>query len=420
MSTVFRPRRRSGSLVQPTSLSIRDLASEALSGLVQRPGRSVLTMLGTVLGIASFVAVLGLTATASGQIDKRFNELLATEVTVTDNGGRDATDPRINFPADADQRLSRLNGVVNAGVFWSVPLKAQVSATPPGSLGSDRSSESELGVVAASPGALLATRPKMGKGVLYNEFHQSRKERVAVLGESAAARLGVRRIEAQPAIFVNGVAYTVVGIIADVERKPELLLSVIIPSSTALAAYGPPAADSRARMIIDTALGAAGLVARQAPLALRPDQPELFSVVTPPEPRELRNEVSSDLDALFLALAGICLVVGAFGIANTTLVGVLERTGEIGLRRALGGQRRHIASQFLAESTSLGLLGGLIGTSVGVVVVIVVALVRQWSAILEPWAVLPAPLIGAAVGLLAGLYPALRAAWIEPLEALRR
>lgn len=416
MTTVPRARRRSGTLVQPTSLSLRDLASEALSGLVQRPGRSVLTMLGTVLGIASFVAVLGLTATASGQIDKRFNELLATEVTVTDNGGRD---PRINFPADADQRLARLNGVVNAGVFWSVPVKARISATPPGSLGSDSSSESELAVVAASPGALLATRPKMGKGVLYNEFHQSRKERVAVLGEGAAARLDVRRIEAQPAIFINGVAYTVVGIIAADERKPDLFLSVIIPSSTALATYGPPAAESRARMIIDTAPGAADLVARQAPPALRPDQPELFSVVTPPEPRELRNNVRSDLDELFLALAGLCLVVGAFVIANTTLIGVLERTGEIGLRRALGGQRRHIASQFLVESTSLGLLGGLIGTSVGVLVVIVVALVRQWSAILEPWAVLPAPLIGAAVGLLAGLYPALRAAWVEPLEALR-
>jgi putative ABC transport system permease protein len=374
-------------------------------------------MLGIVLGIASFVAVLGLTTTASGQIDKRFNELLATEVTVTDNGGRD---PRINFPADADQRLARLNGVVNAGVFWSVPVKAQISTTPPGSLDSDSSSDSELTVVAASPGALLATRPKMGKGVLYNEFHQSRKERVAVLGESAAAQLDVRRIDGQPAIFINGVAYTVVGIIADVERKPELLRSVMIPSSTALAAYGPPAAGSRARMIIDTALGAAGLVASQAPLALRPDWPELFSVVTPAEPRELSKNVSSDLDALFLALAGICLVVGAFAIANITLIGVLERTGEIGLRRALGGQRRHIASQFLAEGASLGLLGGLIGTSVGVLVVIVVAMVREWSAILEPWVVLPAPLVGAAVGLLAGLYPALRAAWIEPLEALRR
>jgi putative ABC transport system permease protein len=338
-------------------------------------------------------------------------------VTVTDNGGRD---PRINFPADADQRLARLNGVVNAGVFWSVPVKAQISTTPPGSLDSDSSSDSELTVVAASPGALLATRPKMGKGVLYNEFHQSRKERVAVLGESAAAQLDVRRIDGQPAIFINGVAYTVVGIIADVERKPELLRSVMIPSSTALAAYGPPAAGSRARMIIDTALGAAGLVASQAPLALRPDWPELFSVVTPAEPRELSKNVSSDLDALFLALAGICLVVGAFAIANITLIGVLERTGEIGLRRALGGQRRHIASQFLAEGASLGLLGGLIGTSVGVLVVIVVAMVREWSAILEPWVVLPAPLVGAAVGLLAGLYPALRAAWIEPVEALRR
>jgi putative ABC transport system permease protein len=119
-------------------------------------------------------------------------------------------------------------------------------------------------------------------------------------------------------------------------------------------------------------------------------------------------------------LAAICLVVGAVGIANTTLVAVLERTGEIGLRRALGARPRHITAQFLTESTALGALGGLIGTSVGVAVVVATALARHWTAVLEPYAVLPAPLIGALVGFAAGLYPALRAARIEPLDALRR
>ncbi|MFD0630372.1 ABC transporter permease [Catenulispora yoronensis] len=113
-------------------------------------------------------------------------------------------------------------------------------------------------------------------------------------------------------------------------------------------------------------------------------------------------------------------MIGAVGIANTTLVAVLERTGEIGLRRSLGARPRHIAGQFLAESTVLGTLGGLIGTSVGVGLVVGVAVSRDWTAVLQPWAVLPAPLIGSVVGLLAGLYPALRAAWIEPVEALRR
>nr|BFE72346.1 hypothetical protein GCM10020092_056470 [Actinoplanes digitatis] len=119
-------------------------------------------------------------------------------------------------------------------------------------------------------------------------------------------------------------------------------------------------------------------------------------------------------------LAAITLTVGAVGIANTTLVAVLERTAEIGLRRALGARPRHIALQFLTESTAIGTLGGLLGTSLGVAVVVLSALLHQWTAILQPWAVVAAPLVGALVGLVAGVYPALRAAWVEPVEALRR
>jgi putative ABC transport system permease protein len=123
---------------------------------------------------------------------------------------------------------------------------------------------------------------------------------------------------------------------------------------------------------------------------------------------------------LFLLLAAISLVIGAVGIANTTLVAILERTGEIGLRRSLGARPRHIAAQFLTESATLGTLGGLLGTSIGVSTVVLVAVIENWTAVLNPLYVMPAPLMGSVVGLLAGLYPALRAARIEPLEALRR
>jgi putative ABC transport system permease protein len=146
----------------------------------------------------------------------------------------------------------------------------------------------------------------------------------------------------------------------------------------------------------------------------------MLRATPPPDPHNLLDSVNTDLSALFLALAAICLVIGTIGITNTALVAVLERVGEIGLRRALGARRRHIALQFITESTSLGALGGLIGTALGVAVVITVALVRHWTAILDPLTVLPGPLIGALVGMLAGVYPAVRAATIEPLEALRR
>ncbi|GAB3652379.1 ABC transporter permease [Actinocorallia lasiicapitis] len=407
--------------IEPTRLAVRDAVEEALSAMLARPARASLTVLGTLLGVAAFVAVLGLTATASGQISKRFTALAATEVMVED-APQDPTTADFAYPKDTEQRLAALNGVVNAGVFWQPKLGAggvNVYARPP-RLGDDGGEP--LTVLAASPGYLAAIHAKVGSGRLFDAFHQKHGLRVCVLGRAAAARLGITRMDAQPAIFVGDVALTVVGIIDDVERQAETLLSVIVPSSTAVDLWGKLNASEgqSPKVLIETRLGAAQLIASQAALAIRPDQPDRFKVTAPPDPKQLRNQVGTDLGSLFLALAGICLVIGAVGIANTTLVAVLERTSEIGLRRSLGARRRHIASQFLTESAVLGLLGGLIGTSLGVAVVVGTALFQDWTPILAPETVLPAPVIGAITGILAGLYPAWRAGKIEPVEALRR
>lgn len=220
-------------------------------------------------------------------------------------------------------------------------------------------------------------------------------------------------------MFIGDVPFTVVGIVGDVERKADLLLSVIVPRTTAAALWGPPK-DNRARMLVSTKVGAAPQIADEAPLALRADRPDHFRAVPPPDPRSLRTTVTSDLDELFLILAAICLGIGAVGIANTTLVAVLERTGEIGLRRSLGARGRHVTGQFLAESGALGTLGGLVGTALGVLTVLAVTVVRDWSAVIHPATVVSAPFIGLATGLVAGVYPAWRASRIQPAEALRR
>jgi putative ABC transport system permease protein len=273
--------------------------------------------------------------------------------------------------------------------------------------------------MAASPGALNAIQPTLASGTLYNGFHEQSKARVCVLGSGAARILGISRLDDQPVVFIGNTAFTVVGIVSDTARLPQFLLGVMIPTSTALTVF-PPATNNPAQMVIHTQIGAAGLIAREAPLALRPDQPSRLTAVPPPDPHTLRDHVSTDMSSLFLLLAAISLLIGAVGIANTTLVAVLERTGEIGLRRALGARPRHVSGQFLTESTILGTLGGLIGTSLGALTVVAVAVIRNWTAVLAPWSVLSAPFIGMLVGLAAGLYPALRASRIEPLEALRQ
>jgi putative ABC transport system permease protein len=425
-------RRRSRVVPERASFPFRDMASEALAGVLQRPGRSVLTMLGTVLGVGAFVAVLGLTSTAGGQITQHFNALRETTVTVTDVGsGEDAptedgaqasTDAApVDFPSDSDARITALNGAVAAGVYWTVPLHGQSVSTVRSGPRDDSANSAGVTVFAASPGLFGVMHPTLSTGLLFNSFHERRGEPVALLGAAAAARLGISQLSAQPAVFIGNKAFTVIGILKTTQRLPELQLGIILPRSTAEQIYGPPdPLTNPAQMVIETKLGAAALIAHQAPLALRPDQPTYLEAAAPPDPHSLLDSVNTDLSVLFLALAAICLVIGTIGITNTTLVAVLERVGEIGLRRALGARRRHIALQFICESTTLGTLGGLIGTALGVAVVLTVALTKHWSAIIDPLAVLPSPLIGTVVGMLAGLYPAVRAATIEPLEALRR
>jgi putative ABC transport system permease protein len=246
-----------------------------------------------------------------------------------------------------------------------------------------------------------------------------------MIDTGTAAQLGISpaRLASQPAIFVGGLPYTIVGIYSSAQRVVTGESAMLIPEHTALADFGSPLPgignQDEAQMVIATRIGAAKAVARQIAAAELPSDPARLVVTSPPNPQNLQSEVKSDLAGLFLILALITLLIGAVGIANTTLVAVLERTAEIGLRRAVGARPRHIAAQFLAESTALGTLGGLIGTCIGVGTVVIFALAKNWTAVLNPAYTLPAPLIGSVVGFLAGAYPALRAARTSPLAALR-
>jgi putative ABC transport system permease protein len=397
-----------------TTIAVRDLLAEASAGITRRVARSLLTILGVVLGVGAFVATMGLTTTAAAQISSRFDALKATEVRVQD-GRPDPNEPP--FPPDTEERLERLNGVESAGLLSTVGTgNIKVRRTPFG--GSGGEAEEPLNLMAASPGALRAVAASVRQGRLYDSFHDRRGERVALLGASAARQLGLKGVDQRPAVFINDRPFTVLGIIDDVDRNLELLLSVVVPEGTAGQIWGSSEIDTS--VVIHTELGAAQLIGRQAPLALRPDDPDRLAVLVPPDPETLRSNVEADVNALFLLLASVSLVIGAVGIANTTLVSVLERVTEIGLRRALGAARHHVTAQFLTESTVLGTFGGLLGTCGGILIITMVSATRQWTAVIEPATTFLSPLIGTLIGFVAGLYPAARAATIEPVQALNR
>jgi macrolide transport system ATP-binding/permease protein len=391
-----------------------DLATEAVAGLLARPARVALTVLGTVIGVGALVATLGLSKTASNQIVGRFDALAATDVVVSPSARAGGAGAAV-LPWDAESRLRRLNGVAAAGTLSDVDVRgALVRSVPindPLAAGAI-----QLPMKAASPGLFTAVHAQLASGRLFDGGHSRRADRVLVLGANAARRLGITRIDQQPAVFLGDRLYSVIGLLSSVRRHASLLGAGIMPEGTARREFGLRAP---ALAQVEAHIGAVELIVRQAPTALSPSNPGLLKVAAPPDPRQLRGQVKNDLNALFLLLGGVSLLVGAIGIANVTLVSVLERVGEIGLRRALGAGRRHIAAQFLLESTAMGLAGGVMGASFGTLVIVAVSATKTWTPVLDPWVPLGAPLVGALIGLISGTYPSLRAAALEPVEALR-
>ncbi|MFV0260647.1 MAG: ABC transporter permease [Acidimicrobiales bacterium] len=402
----------------PSVFSVRDLTAEVTIALTARPGRTLLTALGTILGVAALVATLGLAKTAGNQIVSRFDELEATQVQVqpADRGGAvggGGTSVVSNvIPWDAEDRLIRLNGVNAAGTISAVDIgEERIRSVPVEGM-----TDLNLPVIGVSPGLFGAVRASVATGRLFDAGHEERADDVVVLGPGAAQRLNITRVDNSPAVFIGDRSFVVIGILADVARHPELLNAMVVPMATAREEFDVAAVEEA---VIDVQVGAAEQVGNEAAVALVPNNPELLAVAVPPAPQRVRSGVADDLNALFLVLGGVSLLVGAIGIANVTLVSVLERVGEIGLRRALGATRRHIAVQFIAESVALGALAGLLGTSLGILTVVVVSASREWTPVLDSWLPLAAPVLGALIGLVAGTYPAWKAASTEPIAALR-
>ncbi|MFI7690207.1 ABC transporter permease [Nonomuraea sp. NPDC049655] len=392
-------------------MDLRDQAGEAVAGLLARPLRTALTTLGTVLGITTLVVTLGVAATAGNQVVGHFDALVATAITVEVPGTPGA--PLVAW--DAVDRLTRLRGVESAAALSESEDTANLSVRSNDIVDPARITTQSLPVVAATTGLPGALRGTMLRGRFYDAGHVRRGDRVAVLGDQAARLLGITRLDGAPAVFIGSHAYTVIGVLGGLRRERDLGAAVFVPP-TAGARFG---LRTVTRVLVNTGLGATALVAGQTPVALSPGNEDLLQVVAPPGPTRARDAAQDDVNALFLILGLVSLVVGAVGIANVTLVTVLERVPEIGLRRALGAARRHVAAQFLLESTLIGLAGGVIGTSLGVVAVVAVSAAREWTPLLDARLALAAPVAGAVVGLLAGLYPALRAAKMQPVDSLR-
>lgn len=400
--------------------TFQDLVTEATADIGSRPARLVMTILGTVLGIGSLVATIGFAQTAAGQIASQFDGVAATQVLVTPteatSGSKNTTVAAGRLPWDSADRVQLLAGVESAVLLGEVTLAEDetITAVPVNDPSAPVPASPRL---FASTGDLIETVDgEIATGRVFDEGHDERADRVALLGVRAAERMGINRVDSQPSVFIGGVAYAVIGIVDGMERRTDLQDAVIIPMGSARADFG---LEAPAELSIHIAVGAGPQVAEQSVIALQPDEPDTLEARAPSGASDLSQSVQADVNVVFLILGVIALLAGGLGIANVTLLSVMERIGEIGLRRALGATRRQIGSQFMVESIVIGFIGGLIGAALGVIAVIVVAVVQGWSPVTDPLVAIAGAVLGAVVGWASGWYPARRAARIEPVAALR-
>lgn len=390
-------------------LSIVDQVRTALVGPRSRPLRTVLSALGVAVGIAALTAITGIATTNRAQLLAELDGLGANLLVVSPGYGPD--NQIVPLPDTAPGMLKRLSDVEQVGVLEKLPEDVKVYRTdliPPGQTNG-------LSVYAADPGLLSAIEGSLATGEWFDEG--TRALPVAVLGSKAAVRLGVTDVGVR--VWIGGAWYAVVGILDSAGLAEQIDSAAFLGDEWARDHVIPSDETDRIDSIYVRADPDASSAVRE--VAARTANP-LSPYVQVSKLSDLagaRDATDDSLSGLAVGLAGIALFVGGIGIANTMVVAVLERRGEIGLRRALGARRGQIAGQFVGEAIAIAGLGGIGGAAAGAVVVVVTALAQGHAPVIPLEIILGGPVVALVVGIVAGLYPALSASRLSPTIALR-
>jgi putative ABC transport system permease protein len=398
-----------GAPLTPSRLSPRDLLSVGAIGLRSRKLRAGLSATGVAIGIASMVAVLGLSASSQADLLDTIDRL-GTNLLTIQPGQQFATGEPAELPQDAKRKVNALDGVQNASALYAVE-----GATVRRNELVDEADTSGIRVYASDTDLPTTLTVHVRSGA----FLDGASERfpTVVLGAVAAKRLGIVDVTSKAQVYIGDRYYRVIGVLdaATLDAGVDRAALIGLPQATAAFEADATAATIYARTEDDELKAVRALV----PATANPENPEEVDVSRPSDALEAKAAAEGAFTSLLLGLGAVALLVGGVGIANVMVISVLERRSEIGLRRSLGATRRHISAQFLTESLLLAAAGGIGGALLGALVTATYSIAQGQQIVVPPEALTGGIAAAMAIGAIAGLYPALRAARLTPTEALR-
>ena len=389
-------------------LPVRELFGTALQGLSTRRLRASLSALGIAIGIGAMVAVVGVSSSAQANLLAEIDALGTNLLTVSP--GQTFLGANETLPDTAVPSINHmLNVASDAAVYQvsnvSVYRSPLVPVAETGGIGVDAAGDNLPQVLGTS----------MASGHFLDALGAHFPE--VVLGAQAAQVLDITRAGGHVLVYLGNTWFDVVGILkpAVLDSSLDSTVFISLPMAERMFQTQPNPSEIYVRANQDHVIGVSNLLAPTAD----PQQPDGVQVERPSNALEARAAAQGQFTTLLLGLGAVALLVGAIGIANIMVISVLERRGEIGLRRALGATRRHISLQFLAESALLAVLGGIAGLALGAGATEAYALTRHEPFVVPLYALIAAPAAGLVIGTLAGLYPAAKASRLSPTEALR-